>query len=144
MSQATYEDVNLLLKLYELRREDKMRQARDWFVANYKYKTLAEFTKACPPGSSMNAYARQVTTYWEMVASFIESGVLNRDLFYLNTRELLLCWIRVKPLIGELRETFHDPNYLYNLEKVGEAFAEWIKKTSGEDAFNGFKTRTGG
>lgn len=144
MAQATYDDANLLLRLYELRREEKMRHARDWFVANYKFKTFADFLAACPPGSSMNAYARQVTSYWEMVSSFIESGVLNRELFYMNTRELLLCWLRVKPMIGEIREAFQDPTYLQNLEKVGEDFGQWVSKHAGEAAYKGFAARVGG
>ena len=144
MTQPTYDDANLLLRLYDLRREDKMRQARNWFVANFKCKSMAEFGQLCPPGSEANASVRQVTSYWEMVASFVNGGVLNQELFFINTRELLLCWVRVKPFIAEARKTFGDPNYLGNLEKAGEAFAEWIKKTSGEAAYNGWVARVGG
>lgn len=144
MAQATYDDANLLLRLYDLRREDKMRQARNWFVANFKCKSMADFMQLCPPGSDANAAARQVTSYWEMVASFVNAGVLNQELLFTNTRELLLCWLRVKPMIADTRSTFGDPNYLGNLEKVGETFAEWIKKTSGEAAYNGWAARVGG
>ena len=90
MSQATYDDVNLILRLYELRREDKMRAARNWFVANYKPKSMAEYQQLCPMGSEENAFARQVTSYWDMVSSFVASGVLNDELVFQNSRELLL------------------------------------------------------
>ena len=143
MNQATYDDANLLLKLYEIRREDKMRKARDWFVANFKFKNVPEYMSACPPGSDENAFARQVTSYWEMVASFVNNGVLNQDLFFTNSRELLLCWLRVKPIIEDLRGIYEDPMYLGNLEKCGKAFAEWIKKTSGEKAFATWAGRVG-
>jgi len=144
MDQPTYDDVNLILKLYELRREKKMREARTWFVANFKCKTLADFGQLCPAGSDSNASFRQVSSYWDMCASFVNAGVLNADLFFVNTRELLLCWIRVSPVIGELRTAFGDPNYMGNLEKAGKACAEWLTRTSGAAAYEGFVKRVGG
>ena len=141
MVQPTYDDVNLILRLYELRREAKIREARGWFFANFKCKSMAEFGELCPPGSEPNANYRQFTSYWEMCASFVTSGVLNPDLFFTNTREMLVCWERVKPLIAEMRTTFKDPNYMGNLEKCGSQFGEWIKKTSGDEAYTGFIAR---
>jgi len=143
MSQPTYDDVNLILRLYELRREPKMRDARNWFVANFKCKTMADYAQLCPPGSEPHAYFRQCASYWDMAGSFINAGVLNADLFFANTREILLCWERVKPVIGEMRAAFKDPNYLGNLEKAGKACAEWVSKTSGEDAYKAFTARVG-
>jgi hypothetical protein len=78
---ATYEDANLLLRLYELRREDKMRQARDWFNKNFHANNLEELSKICPLGSQEHAYFRMVSSYWDMAASFVTSGVLQRELF---------------------------------------------------------------
>jgi len=142
MSQATYDDANLILRLYDLRREDKSRAARGWFFGNFRCKTMEEFAKLCPPGSDPNAHFRQFTSYWEMCSSFVNSGVLNADLFFANTRECLVCWERVKPLVGPAREAFKDPSYLANLEKCGTQFAEWLTKTSGEEAYKAFVART--
>jgi len=144
MEQPTYDDVNLILKLYELRREKKMREARSWFVANFKCKTMGEFSELCPPGSDANAHFRQVASYWDMCGSFINAGVLNADLFFVNTRELLLCWVRVSAVIGELRKAFGDPNFMGNLEKSGKACADWFIRTSGQAAYDGFLKRVGG
>jgi hypothetical protein len=141
MAQSTYDDANLILRLYELRREEKMRAARNWFVANFKCKTMKELHELCPPGSEPNAYYRQVVSYWDMAGSFVNTGVLNGDLFFMNTREILLVWERMKPIIGDVRAAFKDPNYLGNLEKAGAACAEYIKRTSGEDAYNTFVAR---
>src|SRR2546425_843207 len=138
MDQPTYDDVNLILKLYALRREKKIREARTWFAVNFKCKTMAEFSALCPPGSEPNANFRQVTSYWDMCGSFINAGVLNADLFFVNTRELLLCWVRLSPVIGELRAAFGDANYMGNLEKAGKACAEWLSRTSGTAAYEGF------
>ena len=144
MDQPTYDDVNLILKLYELRRETKMREARNWFVANFKCKTLAEFSALCPPGSDSNASFRQVTSYWDMCGSFVNAGVLNGDLFFSNTRELLLCWVRLSHVIGEMRTAYGDPQYFANLEKAGKACAGWFTRTSGDAAYEGFVKRVGG
>jgi hypothetical protein len=130
--QPTYEDVNLILRLYEMRREEKMRAARAWFSSSFKIKTLAEYGQLCPVGSEMNAFARQVITYWDMVASFVNAGVLSQELFFESGRELLFVWTRVESLVGEWRTAYQDPSYLKNLETVGTAFAERTKKLSAE------------
>ena len=141
MSQATYDDANLILRLYDLRREDKMRAARGWFFGNFRCKDMEDFGRLCPPGSDANAHFRQLTSYWDMCASFVNSGVLNADLFFVNSREMLVCWERVKPLLSEARAAFKDPNYLGNLEKCGSQFGEWITRTSGEEAYKAFVAR---
>jgi hypothetical protein len=143
MSKATYDDVNLILKLYELRREETMREARNWFVANFKCKTMAEFGQLCPPGSDANAFMRQVTSYWDMAASFVTAGVLNDELFSQSARELLLVWIRMEPIIEEIRVAFKDPNFLKNLETVAETCCGHLGRKSPE-AYQAFKARVGG
>ena len=79
MPQATYQDAELVLKLYEMRREDRMRTARAWYFANFKVQSLAEMMEKFPPGSEPNASFRMVTTYWDMAASFVKIGVLLKD-----------------------------------------------------------------
>lgn len=143
MSKATYDDVNLILRLYELRREDKMRQARTWFVANFKPKTMAEFGQLCPPGSEPNAFFRQVASYWDMAASFVTAGVLNEDLFTKNNRELLLVWIRLEPIIEGLRTAFHAPNYMQDIEQVAKACMELMDRHN-PGAAAALKARVGG
>jgi hypothetical protein len=143
MPQATYDDANLILRLYELRREEKLRAARGWFFGNFRCKTMAEFSALCPPGSEANAYMRQFTSYWDMCCSFVNAGVLNADLFFANTREMLVCWERMKPILGELRTAFKDPKFMANLEQAGKAYEEWISKSSGEEAYKAFVARVG-
>jgi hypothetical protein len=126
MAQATYDDVNLILKLYEMRREEKMRASRAWFFANCKPKTMADLQQIAPPGSGENAAFRQVASYWDMAASFVTSGVLNDVLLFQNNRELLFVWLRVQPIIADLRAAFKDPNYMKNLETVGNSFIDYL------------------
>jgi|SRR5579883_927398 len=143
MGPATYDDVNLILKLYDLRREARLRQARAWFSANFKAKSYADFLQLCPVGTDENAFARQVMTHWDMVASFITSGVLNRDLFFQSGRELLFVWLRVEPFLADYRDALKDPNALEHLETIGKAFATYYKGRSA-DAFEAFAKRVRG
>ncbi|MBZ5606049.1 MAG: hypothetical protein LAO79_27460 [Acidobacteriia bacterium] len=143
MGPATYDDVNLILKLYDLRREARFRQARAWFSANFKARTYADFLQLCPTGSDENAFARQVMTHWDMVASFITSGVLNRDLFFQSGRELLFVWIRLEQFLAEYRGVVKDPNFLEHLESVGKAFAAYYQGRSA-DGYEAFVKRVRG
>ena len=122
---ATHDDVNLILRLYEMRREDRMREARTWFRMHFRPKTVEELNTLCPPGSKENDFFRQVVSYWEMVASFINAGVLGQDLFFETGQELLLAYVRVKPVLGPAREVFKNPKLFANLEGVGEQFIAW-------------------
>jgi hypothetical protein len=140
--KPTYDDVNLILRLYEARREDKMRTAREWFAQSFKFHTIEEFNRGCPPGSSMNAYARMVLSYWEMAASFVTSGVLNQELFFQSGGELLFVWVRVRELVPPLREAYKNPTSYQNLESVAKAFIEWMDARS-PDAFAAFAARIG-
>ena len=125
VARATYDDVNLVLRLYEMRREDRLREARKWFAGSFKAKTFEEFTALCPPGSEPNASYRMVTTYWEMAASFLTSGVLNAELFYQSGRELLFVWERVRDIVPTLRETYKHPRELKNLEDAAAGYIAW-------------------
>jgi hypothetical protein len=142
-SQATYDDVNLILRLYDLRREDKMRQARDWFREFFKARTVEQYFELCPPGSEKDSFARMVTSYWEMAASFITSGVLNAELFFQSGRELLHTWEKVKELVPEMRTAMSDPTALANLEAVAGMFKEWLDRKS-PDAYPAYVARVRG
>jgi hypothetical protein len=140
---ATYDDVSLILKLYDLRREPRLREARAWFSSSFKCKTGEEMLKLCPPGSEENASSRMVVTYWEMVASFIISGVLNQELFFQSGRELLFVWERIRDLVPAMREMYKDPTWLGNFEKVAVAYIEWMKRHA-PDAYEAFSARVRG
>jgi hypothetical protein len=127
---ATYDDVNLVLRLYELRREEKMRVARDWFGNDFKAKTFEEAAQLAPPGSQNSAYLRMVTSYWDMVASFIMSGVLHEDLFFESGYELAVCWEKVRDIVPAIREKFESPIYMKNLEEVAKRYEAYLDKQS--------------
>jgi hypothetical protein len=125
---ATYQDVDLILRLYEMRRETKLREARDWFAKSFKVKTVEEFNQLCPLGSEQNAYYRMVISYWEMVASFLTSGVLHQELFFESGGELLFVWERIRDVLPGLRQANKSPRNLKNLQKVAEAYIKWFNE----------------
>ena len=142
-TQATYDDANLILRLYELRREDKLRQARDWFSANFKPSSFADLQRIAPPGSKENAYMRMVVSYWETAASFVAAGVLNQDLFFQTSGEMLVVWERVRPLVPELRATFKNPSSFRHLETVGNAYIKYME-AQGPEAYPAFQAMVAG
>ena len=132
---ATYDDANLLLRLYELRREEKLRAARDWFAKNFHASTLEEMQKLCPMGSQENAYLRMVTGYWDMAASFVTSSVLHQELFAQSSREMLFVWTRISDIIPAWREVSKNPDIVKNMETVADAMIEEEKRKGSYDAF---------
>jgi hypothetical protein len=142
-ARATYDDAKLILSLYETRREERMRKARAWFAANFRPKSLDDFVALCPPGSDENASYRMVTSYWEMVASFITSGVLNQELFFQSGRELLLVYERIRDILPGLRERNTDPFAYTNLETVAQAYIVYIDRR-GPGTYAAFSTRQRG
>jgi hypothetical protein len=139
-TQATYDDANLCLRLYELRREDTLRRARAWFTQNFGPTTMEELTKVAPPGSQENTYMRMVTSYWDMAAAFVTSGVLNQELFFQTNPECLFVWERFRHLLPALREAFKNPKAYHNLETVGNAFMKHME-AGGPEALPAFQTR---
>ena len=103
-----------------------MREARAWFGSKFRASTIEEFNQLCPPGSEENASFRMVVSYWDMVASFVTSGVLSEELFFETGRELLLVWTRVKHWLPQARELNKDPFQFRNLETVGNSMAQWM------------------
>jgi hypothetical protein len=143
-SRPTYDDANLILRLYDMRREERLRRARAWFASDFKgVTTMERFQAVAKPGTDENAYFRMVTTYWDMVASFVTSGVLSEALLYESGRELLFVWERVRDVVAKRRAAEKDPTYLRNLEIVGNAFANRYRTVSA-DAYDAFVKRVRG
>ena len=142
-AQATYDDANLVIRLYDLRREEKLREARAWFFANFKPKTMADIELLCPRGSDNDARVRQVASYWDMAASFVAAGVLNPELFFASNREMLVVAVRFRPVLADIRNAYKDPTFLRNLETVGGQFSDYLDK-AGPGTLDAFVARVGG
>jgi hypothetical protein len=126
--RATYQDAHLVLDLYEARREDLLRQARDWFIHEFHVRNYDEYQALCPPGSPQHAWFRMVVTYWDMAASMIAAGVLEPTLFFKSGRELLLVWQRIRDVVPAIRAANRDERTWHNLERVARAYVAWLNE----------------
>jgi hypothetical protein len=131
--QATYEDANLILRLYELRRDETLREARNWFGAHFHPASAEEMMQKYPFGSKENTYTRMVISYWDMACSFVTSGVLNQELLFQSGGELLFVWEKIRPITEGMRKITGNPNAWGNIEKVGNAYIKFI----GPEAYTG-------
>lgn len=113
-------DAELILKLYDLRREAEMRKARNWWLGFWPESAEDILKIATALGTQENAWMRQVGGYWEMAASFVLHGVLNRELFLEGSfsGEMFFLFGKFEPFLKELREKMQNPNMFGNVEKV--------------------------
>ena len=130
MGEVTHEQVNLLLHLYELRREPVMREARAWYLANFHPKTAEDVMKICPPGSKENGYLRMVASYWEMVCNIVDRGLIDEEFFFENTGEQWVVWESLRPVAKEWRAIFKNPHAWAKLEAHCQRFDAWREKRS--------------
>lgn len=110
------ESANLILKLYELRREEVMRKARDWYTLEFNPESLEEITAAMM--GDKNAYYRMVTSYWDMAASFVNHGAIDEQMFADANGEYMVVFAKIEPFLGELRAMFNSPNAMKNIEEL--------------------------
>lgn len=125
-------DAELLLRLYELRREAKLRQARAWFTQEFQAKSMEEFAAQCPPGSEHNTFFRMTVSYWEMAASIVNHGLIKEELFFENSGEFWITWDKVRNLAPAFRQQNKNPMAWKNLETLAEKYEQWMSKRAPE------------
>src|ERR1700745_1102709 len=130
MSDVNHEQVNLMLRLYDIRREPRLREAREWYMTNFNPKTPEQLMAQCPPGSQENAFMRMVFSYWEMVASIVNRGLIDEDFFFENTGEQWAVFGQVKSVLPAWRGGFSSPQFLGNLEAQCTRLAAWREKNN--------------
>ena len=121
MANATHHDAELVLKLYDLRRESEMRKARNWIGLEFWPNSFEDFQKVVMQmGSDGNRYFRQVVSFWEMAASLVTHGSINQELFLESavSGEMFFIYAKFKPLIADIREKMGSPEFLAQVEKL--------------------------
>lgn len=127
---STHGDADLILRFYEMRREARLREARSFMLGRFKAKDAAALTDLCPPGSEENAYFRQVTSYWDMVAAIVKRDLVDRELFFETNGEITVVWEKINHLVPGLRESFKSPLFLASMEEIAEARAAYLEDKS--------------
>lgn len=127
MANPTHEQAQLQLKFYDLRREARLRQARDWFSKNYFADNFDEAMKIAPMGTEAGTSYMMVVSYWDQACAYLNHGLLHEDLFFETSGEFFFVWERLKPTIKEGRKRFSNPLFLAHLEKAATRFETWIE-----------------
>jgi hypothetical protein len=129
-TKPTHEQAQLHLQVYEMRREAKLRQGRDWFFKNYFAETLEDGMKIAAPGTETGALFMMVLSYWEQACALLNYGLLHDGLFFETSGEFFGVWERVKPIVPQARERFMNKQFLANLEKAAQRYESWIESRS--------------
>ena len=110
--------VEAILKLYELRREPEMRAARQWYFTQFAPQSAMDIIALFRGGERASANFRMITSYWDMASSFVLNGAIDEKLFFDAGTENLFVYAKIKPFLAEIRELFHEPEFLINLENL--------------------------
>ncbi len=129
-TKPTHEQAQLHLQLYDLRREARLRQARDWFFKNYLVEKMDDVMRIAGPGTEGGMLAMMVISYWEQACALLNYGLLHEDLFFETSGEFFGVWERVKPIVREARERFVNKHFLAHLEKAAKRFESWSETRS--------------
>lgn len=124
-TNPTYEQAELQLKIFDLRREARLRQARDWFSKNYFASTFEDAMQVAPMGTEAGTSYMMVVSYWDQACAYLNHGLLHEDLFFETNGEFYFVWERVKPAVPEGRQKWSNPLFLANLEKAANRYETW-------------------
>jgi hypothetical protein len=129
-TKPTHEQAQLHLQLFEMRREARLRQARDWFFRNYFVESYEDYMRVAAPGTEGGTFAMMVLSYWEQTCALLNSGLLNEELFFRTSGEFYGVWERVKAGVPVARERMKYKLYLSELESAAQRYESWIEKRS--------------
>jgi len=129
-SKPTHEQAQLQLQLYDLRREARLRQARDWFNKNFFVDKPEDFMKVAGPGTEGGTFAGMVFGYWEQACAFLNYGLLHEDLFFETSGEFYAVWERLRGITPALREQWVYKQLFINLEQASQRYEKWVENRS--------------
>jgi hypothetical protein len=113
---SKFESAELILKLYDLRREKTMRDARNW-IFGYNPSSAEEYMQTMMD-PEVGGYLRMVSSYWDMAAALVNHGAIDAEMFNDTVGEHIMVFAKIHPILSELREMFQNPDAFKNLEKV--------------------------
>ncbi len=111
-------DVLAILKLYELRTEALMREARAWFFGEFAPRSGKEIVRLLLSGERQSAFYRMVASHWETAASYVNNGGIDERLFLEGNSEHLAVYAKLQPFLAEVREAIGEPDYMAHLERL--------------------------
>jgi hypothetical protein len=122
---SKHHDADLILKLYELRREPVMREARNWFFT-FNPQKPEDFLDTVT--SDKSGYYRMVISYWDMAASLVNNGAIDAQMFNDANGEHLFVYSKMEPFLADLILESGNPKFLAHLEKVVKEIPNYEEK----------------
>lgn len=110
-----HEDADLILKLYDLRREAVMREARNWMFT-FNPTSVQDVMQTMV--SEHSGHLRMVISYWDMACALVTNGAIDEELFNQTNGEHIFVYMKMEPVIEDVRKMFDNPDFLKNLETV--------------------------
>ncbi len=129
-AKPTHEQAQLHLQIYEMRREARLREGRDWFFKNFFADNLDDWMRIAGPMTDKGGLVMMVLTYWDQACAMLNYGLLHEDLFFETSGEFFGVWERVKPVVPQARERFVNKQFLAHLEKAAKRYEAWIESRS--------------
>jgi hypothetical protein len=126
-AKPTHEQAQLHLQIYEMRREAKLREGRDWFFKNFFVDNLDDWMRLAGPGTDKGGLAMMVLSYWDQACAMLNYGLLHEDLFFETGGEFFGVWDRVSPAVPQAREKFMNKQFLGHLEKAAQRYEAWME-----------------
>src|ERR671933_1266334 len=111
-------DVIAILKLYEMRGEALMREARRWFFTEFAPQSGKDIVRLLLSGQRQSAFYRMVVSHWDVAASFVNNGGIDERLFLEGNTEHVVVYAKLQPFLAEVRETIGEPEYMAHLERL--------------------------
>ena len=123
--RATHGDADIVLRLYEQRREPELRKARNYVCFQFSPSTIDDFTSVSTNfGTPEQTYIRMAFSYWEQAAALVNRGAVHAGLFDDFAGELYFIYAKYKQFVPAVRRQMNNPNFLTNIEKVAERSPE--------------------
>jgi len=126
--KAGFREAEIIMRLYELRRENVMREARSYVGGPFMPQSADDFVAFASKGGKESGYILQVYGYWDMVAAFVLHSALSEPLVYDTCQEMYFQYSKIQPYLKEFREKMGLPEFLQSIEKVIEGSAKGRKR----------------
>lgn len=120
------DEADLILRLYEMRRDAEFRKAREWFDTEFNPQSAEDIIKVVSGSFAESAYFRMVLTYWEMVAALVNYGAIDAGLIHTTNVEHLRYWAKIEPFMAEVHKTAGE--FLPELEKLVKTAPDYEKR----------------
>jgi hypothetical protein len=122
------EDTMAILKLYELRRDEQMRAARQWYFTEFAPTSAMDIIALYRGGERASANFRMVTSFWDTAASLVLNGGINRKMFLDANTEHVFIYAKIADFLPGVRELFREPDFLIHLEDLVRTLPDFESK----------------